>query len=102
MPHYVNVMVHRRRPVIATVAVVIALLVGYTAIVVNRASAASALLSQGKPAMASSVSIRSLAQNRQHRLIWCLTIPFIARPMLASDTRSTRMAAPTRIASVLA
>src|SRR3989442_1602078 len=55
MPHYVNVMVHRRRPVIATVAVVLALLVGYTAIVVNRASAATALLSQGKPATASSV-----------------------------------------------
>src|SRR2546421_5497128 len=55
MPHYVNVMVHRRRSVIATVTVVIALLVGYTAMVVNGPSGASPLLSQGKPAPASSV-----------------------------------------------
>jgi hypothetical protein len=55
MSRPVNIMVHRRRPVLVTVAVLIALLVGYTAVAVNQASAANALLSQGKPATASSV-----------------------------------------------
>src|SRR2546423_8038818 len=45
----------------ATVAVVIALLVGYTAIVVNRASAASALLSQGKRSEEHTSELQSLA-----------------------------------------
>ena len=54
------------------------------------------------PRMASAGSTRSLAQNRQQRLIWCLASPGIRRPRLASDTRSTRMAEATRAASVLA
>jgi hypothetical protein len=52
--------------------------------------------------IASAVSIRSLEQNRQHRLIWCLTIPPIERPMLAIETRWTRIAEATRIERVLA
>src|SRR6266498_5747258 len=55
MSRPVNLTVHRRRPVLVTVAVLIALLVGYAAVAVTRASAASPLLSQGKPAIASSV-----------------------------------------------
>ncbi len=39
------------------------------------------------PRMASEVSMRSLAQNRQARLIWCLTAPFICRPRLAREMR---------------
>jgi len=54
------------------------------------------------PRMASAVSTRGLSQNRQHRLIWCLTLPTIPRPMLASEARSTRMAEATSTASVLA
>jgi len=54
------------------------------------------------PRMASAVSIRSLAQNRQQRLIWCLALPSNARPMLASDTRWTDKAPATRAPSVLA
>src|SRR5829696_2555844 len=52
--------------------------------------------------MASAGSTRSLLQNRQHRLIWCLALPSILRPMFASDARSTRMAEATSAASVLA
>src|SRR6266540_4300335 len=48
MSRPVNLTVHRRRPVLVTVAVLIALLVGYAAVAVTRASAASPLLSQGK------------------------------------------------------
>src|SRR6266498_3716385 len=55
MSRPVNLTVHRRRPVLVTVAVLIALLVGYAAVAVTRASAVSPLLSQGKPAIASSV-----------------------------------------------
>src|SRR5829696_1738920 len=52
--------------------------------------------------MASAGSTRSLLQNRQHRLIWCLALPSILRPMFASDARSTRMAEASSAASVLA
>jgi hypothetical protein len=48
-------MVHRRRPILITVAALIALLAGYAAVTVTQAGAASALLSQGKPVTASSV-----------------------------------------------
>src|SRR5688572_30027355 len=54
------------------------------------------------PRMASAVSTRSLAQNRQARLIWCLALPSMPRPRLARETRSTRVAAATRMPSVLA
>src|ERR1700738_3414263 len=52
--------------------------------------------------MASAGSIRSLAQNRQQRLIWCLAVPSMRRPMLASETRWTLRDAATRTDRVLA
>jgi hypothetical protein len=58
------------------------------------------------PRMACEGSTLSLAQKRQHRLIWCLAEPpakpGIARPRLPSDTRLVRMAAETRVPRVLA
>src|SRR5688500_16797420 len=51
--------------------------------------------------MAHEGSTRSLATNRQHRLTWCLARPSMTRPMFPRETRSTRMAAATRMDSVL-
>src|SRR5256886_10629544 len=55
MSRHVKLIVHRRRPILVGLAALIALLAGYLAVAVHQASAASALLSQGKPATASSV-----------------------------------------------
>src|SRR2546430_2266522 len=55
MSRHVKLIVHRRRPILVGLAALIALLAGYLAVAGHHASAASALLSQGKPATASSV-----------------------------------------------
>ena len=52
--------------------------------------------------MASAVSIRSLAQNRRARSIWCLARPTICRPRLAGVTRWTPNTAATSTPRVLA
>src|SRR2546430_958926 len=55
MSRHVKLIVHRRRPILVGLAALIALLAGYLPLPVHPGSAASALLSQGKPATASSV-----------------------------------------------
>jgi hypothetical protein len=54
-----ELVMHRKRSI--TVAIVLALLVGYVTVAVTRASAAGPLLSQGKPATASSVENAGLS-----------------------------------------
>jgi hypothetical protein len=55
MSRTVNLALSRRRPVLVSVAVLMALLVTYAVIAVRHASAASPMLSQGRPVAASSV-----------------------------------------------